>query len=254
MKLKGFDHLARHVPELNSTSGRIKITASFLGIFGLTTLYFILTDNIPTWTLDSQIVVMALGFLLLSLFFTQKEKIIATHGDAAYRYAFGRFNIPGLALIFAAIAHTAYMNGPKFTQPAILNVFTWLGWLNVVIGTVLWLRSVATFGVDNLTMLYVYSPAESRMVNSSIYKTLRHPIYGAAIYLCLGLALLNAGIYPLTFILFLPLGFFGWVRLVEEKELLERIPEYAEYRKKVPAFFPYPTRILDFFKFLFTGK
>lgn len=254
MQLKGFDHLARHVPELNTTSGRMKIAASFLGIFGLTTLYFILTDNIPTWTLDSQIVVMALGFLLLSRFFTQKKKIIETHGDAAYRYAFGRFNIPGLALIFAAIAHTAYMNGPKFTQPAILNVFTWLGWFNVSIGAVLWLRSVATFGVDNLTMLYVYFPDESKMVNSSIYKTLRHPIYGAAIYLCFGLALLNAGIYPLTFILFLPLGFFGWVRLVEEKELLERIPEYAEYRKHVPAFFPYPNHILDFFKFLFTGK
>ena len=254
MQLKGFNHLAQNVPELNSTGGRMKIAASFLGMFGLTTLYFILTDNIPTWTLDSQIVVMALGFLLLSRFFTQKKKILDTHGDAAYRYAFGRFNIPGLALIFAAIAHTAYMNGPKFTQPAILNVFTWLGWLHVLIGAVLWLRSVATFGVDNLTMLYVYFPAESRMVNSSIYKTLRHPIYGAAIYLCVGLVLLNAGIYPLTFILFLPLGFFGWVRLVEEQELLERIPEYAEYRKHVPAFFPYPNHILDFFKFLFTGK
>lgn len=254
MQLKGFDHLAQHVPELNSTGGRMKIAASFLGMFGLTTLYFILTDNIPTWTLDSQIVVMALGFLMLSRFFTQKKKNMEKYGDAAYRHAFGRFNIPGLALIFAAIAHTAYMNGPKFTQPAILNVFTWLGWFNVVIGATLWIRSVATFGVDNLTMLYVYFPAESRMVNSSIYKTLRHPIYGAAIYLCFGLALLNAGIYPLTFILFLPLGFFGWVRLVEEKELLERIPEYAEYRKHVPAFFPYPNHILDFFKFLFTGK
>ncbi|MEN9563410.1 MAG: hypothetical protein RIR73_1654 [Chloroflexota bacterium] len=254
MQLKGFEQLARHVPELNSNGGRMKIAASFLGMFGLTTLYFILTDNIPNWTLDSQIVVMSLGFLLLSRFFTQKKKIIETYGDAAYRYAFGRFNISGLALIFAAIAHTATMNGPKFTQPAILNVFNWLGWFNVLIGIILWLRSVSTFGVDNLTMLYVYFPDESRMVNSSIYKTLRHPIYGAAIYLCFGLALLNAGIYPLTFILFLPLGFFGWVRLVEEKELLERIPEYAKYRKKVPAFFPYPNRILDFFKFLFTGK
>ena len=64
MHLKGFESLARHVPELNSQGGRLKIALYALGVFTLTTVYFILTDQIPTWTLDSQIVVMALGFLL----------------------------------------------------------------------------------------------------------------------------------------------------------------------------------------------
>ena len=254
MKLKGFENLARHVPELNSTAGGMKIAASLVGIMGLTTLYFILTDNIPTWTLDSQIVVMALGYLLLSRFFTQKKKFIEKYATDAYRQAFGRFALPGLAVIFAAIAHIAYMNGPKFTHPPILTVFAWAGWFFILIGAILWVRTMLTFGVDNLTMLYVYFPEEGQIINSSIYGIIRHPIYGAALRVSIGLALLNAGIYPIVFVLILPLGVIGWVRLVEEKELLERIPEYAEYRKKVPAFFPYPNRILDFFKFLFTGK
>lgn len=254
MQLKGFDTLARRVPELNSAGGRLKIAAYFFGVFALITTYFILTDQIPTWTIDSQIVVMALGYLILSRFFTQKKKLIEKYGSDAYRQAFGRFALPGLATVFASIAHIAYMNGPKFTHPTLTTIFTWLGWVFVVIGAILWLRSAFTFGFDNIAMLYVYFPGEGRIVNSNIYGVLRHPVYAGVVRLGIGLALLNGGIYPLTFALLLPLGFFGWVRLVEEREIIERIPAYAEYRKKVPALFPRPNRIPAFFKFLFTGK
>lgn len=255
MQLKGLDNLIRHVPELNTTSGILKIAAYFLGIFALTTIYFILTDQIPTWTLDSQIVVMAIGYLLLSRFFSQRKIFQEEYKETAYQNAFGRFALPGLAIIFAAVAHIAYMNGPKFTQPAmLLTILIWLGWVCIIIGTILWFRALFTFGVDNLTMLYVYFPEEGQMVNASIYGIIRHPIYGAALRIGIGLACLNMGIYALTFVVLLPLGVFGWIRLVEEKELIERIPNYAEYRKHVPAFFPYPNRIIDFFKFLLTGQ
>ena len=254
MYLKGFDNLARRVPELNSAGGRMKIAAYFLAVFALVTAYFILTAPIPTWTLDSQIVVMALGFLLISRFFTQRKIYLEKYKEAAYRHAFGRFALPGLAVIFASIAHIASMNGPKFTQPMLTIIFTWAGWVFIVIGVLLWLRAVSVFGVDNLTLLYVYFPKEGELVHSGIYSVIRHPIYGAVLRLGIGLALLNMGIYALTFAVLLPLGFFGWIRLVEEKELIERIPTYAEYRKRVPAFFPYPNRLPGFFKFLATGK
>lgn len=254
MDFKGFEALAAHFPELNSAGGRIKIAVYFLGVFALATTYFILTDRIPTWTFDSQIVVMALGYLILSRFFSQKKILIEKYKRTAYRNAFGRFALPGLAIVFAAIAHIAYMNGPKFTNPTILTIFTWAGWFFIVVGALLWVRAAITFGFDNLAMLYVYFPEKGRVVNSSIYGVIRHPVYGAALRVSIGLALLNGGIYPIVFVLLLPLGVVGWLRLVEEKELLERLPEYADYRKRVPAFFPYPNRIPAFFKFLFTGK
>lgn len=254
MHIEGFENLTRHVPELNTADGRIKILASFFGMFGLTTLYFILTDNIPTWTLDSQIVVISLGYLWLSRFFTQKKYYIEHYKEMAYRNAFGKFALPGLAIVFASAAHIAYMNGPKFTQPTVTTILTWLGWVCIVIGVSLAIRAVSIFGADNIAMLYVYFPEQGQIIKSGIYSIIRHPVYGAVLRICIGLACLNQGIYPLTFVFILPLFVFGWLRLVEEKELIERIPEYADYRNRIPAFFPYPNRIPAFFKFLLTGE
>lgn len=254
MKLKGFDELARRVPELNSTGGKTRVALRFWGFFILTTAYFIISDQIPTWTIDSQIVIMSLGFLFLRRFFTQRKIFIEKYKEMAYRHAFIKFAIPGLAIIFAAMAHITYMNGPKFTQPAITSILFALGCLFVSIGAVLWFRSMFVFGLDYLTMLYIYFPKEGRIVNSSIYSILRHPIYAGALRVGIGLACLNTGIYALTFALLMPLGFTGWVRLVEEKELIERIPEYAEYRKHTPAFWPQISKLSIYFKFLFTGR
>lgn len=253
MQIKGIENLARHVPELNSTGGRVKLAFKSIGIFTLTTFYFILTDNIPTWTLDSQIVVIFIGYLILSRFFTQKKHYIEKYKELAYAKAFEHFAIPGLAIVFAAVLHITYMNGPKFTQPLVITVLTWLGWICILIGVPLFIRAVSVFGIDNVTMLYVYYPS-GELIHSSIYGIIRHPVYGAVLRICIGLACFNRGIYPLTFVFILPLLVFGWLRLVEEKELIERIPEYADYRNKVPAFFPYPNHIIDFFKFLLTGK
>ena len=172
----------------------------------------------------------------------------------AYRHAFVRFVIPGLAIIFAAMMHIAYMNGPKFTQPAITITLLILGWLLIIVGSILWVRSVFAFGLDYLTMLYVYYPAEGRIANSNIYSILRHPVYAGALRVGIGLACLNMGIYALTFALLLPLGVTGWIRLVEEKELLQRFPDYAEYRRHTPAFWPQINKLPAFFNFLFTGK
>ena len=253
MEIKGFSEFAKHVPELNTTSGRLRLVLRFVGFFILTTAYFIISDQIPTWTIDSQIVVMALGYLLLSRFFTQRKIFSEKYNELAYQQAFLRFVIPGLAVIFAALAHISYMNGPKFTQPAITIALSSLGWLLVIIGVVLWIRAVFAFGLDNITMLYVYFPEKSRIVNSSIYGVLRHPVYAGALRIGIGLACLNMGIYALTFAVLLPLGLTGWVRLVEEKELLERIPDYAEYRKHTPAFWPKIKSIPAFLKFIFIG-
>lgn len=253
MNLKGFDALAGHIPELNSTSGKIKIAAYFMVVFAFTTTYFILTDPIPAWAFDSQIVVLSLGYLWLSRFFTQKKKYIERYNLMAYRNALLRFALPGLAIVFACAAHLAYMNGPKFTQPIFTSILTWLGWICIIIGVSLWIRAAITFGFDNVAMLYVYFP-NGNIVTASIYSIIRHPVYGAVFRICIGLACLNQGIYALMFIFLLPLFIFGWLRLVEEKELIERIPSYTEYRKQVPAFLPYPNRVIDFFKFILTGK
>lgn len=254
MELKGLDELAGKLPELNSTGGKLKFALRFLVIFTIVTTYFILTDQIPTWTLDSQIVVIAIGFLFVSRFFTKKGILLEKYGDKAYHHALWNYAVPGLAIMLAAVAHISYMNGPKFTQPGITTVLAILGWYNLIVGVVLWLRSALAFGFDNLSMMYVYFPQQGRIVKSNIYNVLRHPVYAAIIRVGFGLAFLNMGIYPTTFAFLMPLGFFGWIRLVEEKELIERIPNYIEYRKQTPAFWARIKDLPGFFKFLLTGE
>ena len=93
------------------------------------------------------------------------------------------------------------------------------------------------------------------MVNSNIYSVLRHPVYAGVLRVIIALALLNGNGNSLAFIPFAPLGLFGWIRLVEEKELIELFgPSYLDYRKHVPAFWPRATDYGKFFGFLLTGK
>jgi len=254
MNIKGLDELRRHFHDLDSLGGRLRIALSALGIFALTTVYFLVSDQIPTWTIDSQIVVMTIGFLLFSLFFVKRSEYLEKYGQLAYRNAFMRFALPGLAVLFAAIAHIAYMNGPKWPPGRLTTAMAILGIYWVVVGIMLWIRTVLTFGVDYLTMLYVYFPEKGRIANASIYAILRHPVYAAAMRIGLGLALLNTSIFALVFMPFLPLGLYGFVHLVEEKELLGRFPDYAEYRKRVPAFWVRPDKLTSFHAFLITGK
>jgi protein-S-isoprenylcysteine O-methyltransferase Ste14 len=255
MKLKGMAILAEHVPELNTLSGRVCAIFYALCLITLVTTYFVVTDNIPTWSIDSQIIIVALGFLVLSLFFSRKQAYKERYGKLAYRNAFAHFVMPGLALIFGAVAHAGYMNGPEIPQGWWSTVFFALGWLTLIIGSILCVRSILAFGADNLALLYVYHPEEGQIINSSIYSVLRHPIYAGVLRLFIGLALINGNANSIAFAILVPPGFVGWTRLVEEKDLIERFGEtYLNYRKRIPAFFPKPCELGTFFNFLLTGK
>jgi methanethiol S-methyltransferase len=255
MNFKGMDSLAKYVPELNSPGGRARIVFYALLLFVLVTAYFIVTDNIPTWSIDSQIIIVALGYLILNMFFSRKQAYKEKYGELAYRNAFAHYAIPGLALIFGAVAHAGYMNGPEIPQGWWTSAFLVLGWLSLLIGAVLCIRSVFTFGVDNVAMLYVYHPEEGRIIDSKIYGILRHPVYAGGLRVAIGLALINGNANSIAFAILLPLGVFGWIRLVEERELIERFGQsYLDHRKRIPAFFPKLRDLVAFFNFLFTGK
>jgi len=252
MDLPGIEQLKQHFPDLQTRAGALNLAARAIGFFALTTAFFLLTDAlIPDWQPDGQILVMALGFLVLSRFFARREPFRERYGVLAYRQAFVRYAVPGLAVVFASVAHCAYLPGlavPRVWWQSLLRL---AGAYFTVVGVGLCLRAVLTFGFDNLTMLYVYFPDQSRMVDSSIYGVLRHPVYAGALRVMLGLCLLNGTWQALVFALIAPLGVTGWVRLVEEPELLARFPDYAEYRARVPAF--WTLRIVKLWRFLLAG-
>jgi protein-S-isoprenylcysteine O-methyltransferase Ste14 len=256
MNIKGIEQLRSHLPGLNSWSGLI-------GLFGIPVLLFLFvtvffsTEDItwPFWWLDGEIVIGTIGFILLTLFFRSKSEFKTRFGPQAYAKAVQRFVFPGLAIIFAVVARFGYIPGPEIPRFLWFPVMPILGWLLIVIGAALWLRAVQTLGVDALAMLYVYHPEESRMVDQSIYRIVRHPVYGAALRIAFGLALVNGTWFGLTCSLVFALGLWTWVRLVEEKELHERFgSEYVDYRKRVPAFWPRWRDLGGFVTFLISGR
>ncbi len=254
MNIKGMDALRKHVPELQNQTGLALAISALAAVLIATTLFFILVDSrFSEWMPDGEIVILALGLLIMSRFFSQKKTYKQKYGDLAYRNAFLRFNIPGLGIVFASIAHLGYMSGVEIPDLWWKPILIGIGCVFVVSGVLLWVRTVAVFGMDNLTMLYVYFPEESRITNSSIYQVLRHPIYAAALDIGFGLAMIHANWYSLLVALILPIFITGWVRLVEEKELLDRFPGYSDYRKRVPAFLPRLRDYKVFFRFLISG-
>lgn len=256
MNIKGLDQLRRHVPDFNSPFGILRIL--FLPILMIFLVTAILNTRIITWAawpFVGEVMLGGLGFFWIYPFFRFKDDFKARFGPLAYSKAVSRFGYPGVAIIATVVARIGSLPGPEIPHYWWYDILPTLGWALIVVSLLLFLRVLQTFGVDNLTMLYVYFPEESRLVNHKIYNVLRHPAYAGAQRIAIGLALLNGNWFALASALAFVLGLWGWVRVVEEKELIERFgPAYIEYRQHVPAFWPRRGDLKGFFTFLVAGR
>ena len=70
MNLHGLDELRKHAPALSQPGGLMRPLLAIGAVFVLTTLFFLAADRgFAEWMPDGEIVVLALGFLLVSRFF-----------------------------------------------------------------------------------------------------------------------------------------------------------------------------------------
>lgn len=253
--MKGHEALAAHLPELNLGRGLwvgLIIVTSFTGAG----VVMLVVDRLgAAWSIAGHVLVLALGFLWSAQFYWRRRDYQAHWGERAYRITFVRHMLTGAPVMFAAIAHTAWLPGerllPDWTTPATAL----LGLYLALTGLLLYVRSYIVFGVDYLAALYVYVPNESRLVDTSIYAVLRHPAYSGLARLGLALGLWGGTPASLAFGLCTPLGLTLWLRLVEEPELIERFGAgYADYRRRVPAFWPRLRDAGQFLSFLLTDK
>ncbi len=204
-------------------------------------------------TLISQAIVMWLGLALISSMILRRANLKTRWGERAFSVAFRWLAIPGLTLVGVGVAHFAWIEGGRIVPhevALILVVYLF------ATGIVLWVRALLVFGIDNLSLMYVYYPAESRLVDSKIYSMLRHPIYSAVLRIIFALVLWNGSAFALFAGAMAPLTMLAWVRLVEERELIERFGDgYRAYRACVPAFFNFdPPSWLVLWRFLLTGR
>jgi protein-S-isoprenylcysteine O-methyltransferase Ste14 len=76
-----------------------------------------------------------------------------------------------------------------------------------------------------------------QLVETGIYKYIRHPIYTGLILTVAGIAVYNLS-YPRMIITAIILFFFLYKSRYEESLLIEKYPGYTEYMKKTGRLFP----------------
>ncbi len=215
--MKGRQALAAHVPELRD--GREPLIALvWVGVFAAAFAALRVVDRLwPAWSPLAQIACGLAGFLIAAQFFWRRRAYRARHGEQAYRLAFARFILPGLPLIFAALFHTLVAPGERILTADTTPVSRALGLYLLLTGGLLYLRAIGTFGLDNLAMLYVYFPEESRLVNTSIYGVLRHVVYSGMARIGLAFALWRGTWFSILF----GLPFACAARMCRENSVLQ---------------------------------
>ncbi|MHA1563052.1 MAG: methyltransferase family protein [Promethearchaeota archaeon] len=127
-----------------------------------------------------------------------------------------------------------------------------IGIMLLLIGIMTMVRSLETFGIDYMALVYLYFPEESEVQNYEIYSILRHPAYSGVILVCFAGFIINLSLFNLIYFVIFIFGFSIHIIFVEEKELIQRFGEsYDTYRKSIPAIFVRPRNWKIFFKFLF---
>lgn len=77
----------------------------------------------------------------------------------------------------------------------------------------------------------------SQLINTGLYKFVRHPIYTGILLTLFGYGMYTASAYKLIITLVLLLIFY-FKSNYEEKRLLETFPDYREYQKTTGRFLP----------------
>jgi protein-S-isoprenylcysteine O-methyltransferase Ste14 len=132
-------------------------------------------------------------------------------------------------------AALAAMVGPRLPESG-RPVAWWIGLAVLVSGGLLFLMGVRHLG-RNLTP-FPKPKADARLVDTGAYRLVRHPLYGGAILLMLGWALLNGRWTGLVGTLVLTI-FFDRKASVEEGWLTAQFTGYRAYRQRTRKLIPW---------------
>jgi len=284
VELKGLDKLREKLPAYpGNRIGILPLRGAVAGLFGY--IFLIVLSIIPRLFSDitllgwiepilpiaGGIFVAALALWLIWSLWNRRDQMKQQYGELAYqkmipRGVTGVFLVPSLVfLAFTSIR--SLPPGPPVNE--ITRMWSWsllsfIGvpamidiWFRIIVSGVLIIlgaltvrSALLTFGLDYMTVVYLYFPEESEIQDHEIYSVIRHPAYLAGVLLGAAGLFFRFSVYSiLLFILvFLVFRLQIWK---EEKELIERFGEgYIEYRKKVPALFVLPSKIKAYIRFL----
>ena len=120
-----------------------------------------------------------------------------------------------------------------------LNALTYLKPVGLILGISGAIILVLSLLQLNTNLSPFPSPKKtSSLVQTGLYKFMRHPIYGGIILIGLGFGFYSFSSWKLL-ITFTLIVFFYFKSRYEEKLLIHKFPEYAEYKKSTGRFFTF---------------
>lgn len=284
MKLKGMEKLREKTP---GYPGKKIALLPLRGLVVAILAYFFLIfiDILPRLFPDIYLLVLlepilpvlgsliigALAVWLIAIIWTQRDKMKSEYGDLAYQKMIPK-GVMGVMIVPSVIFHAftsirSLPPGPPVNDLTIQfsrSLLPLLGitgqldiWIRLiltgifmVVGLLVVRSSIMTFGIDYMTVVYLYFPEESEVQEHEIYSIVRHPAYMAGVILGGAAMFFRFSVFSMIFALIVYLIFKVHIRR-EEGELIERFGEgYAEYREKVPGLYVHPRKLRLFIKFL----
>ncbi len=226
----------------------------------------------PFIVVISSLIFEATGIYLVSCIWSKKKRFLELSQERAYQMAFP-YVVIGIPFFVVSMLHGfipfdvfyAQLDESSlmWTMSKPLSYFVFgnadltyiprlligLGFLIFALGTVL--RSLHTFGIDYMSVLYVYYPEESEVQNLEIYSIVRHPTYLGLFLMSFSFIFFRFSIFSIILCVMFIIGMNIHVKVVEEKELLQRFgASYEDYKKSTPAFFFHPKNFPKYIKFL----
>ena len=223
--------------------------------------------------LIGEVLICTIGLVLVYQMWFWKDRLRARYGRLSYQHIF-LVGFAGVSCLLSSslvlfihywsFSPSFWTNSPLgfLATPLEGYVGAWgvaVFWLKIalaiffsILGIGMMARSLQAFGIDYMTVTYLYFPEESKIQNHEIYSVLRHPMYAGALLLGLGGMFSTLTLYSVIFFIVYLAAFYIHIHFVEEKELIKRFgPSYQEYMKKVPAFFVNPNKLGPLLHFLF---
>lgn len=150
----------------------------------------------------------------------------------------GEWYVVAQAFLFALVLFgPRSLPGWAAWAPPFSWVATGAGAALAIAGGALAVAGLFGLGQANLTAL-PYPKDEARLAETGPYAIVRHPIYSGLVIGVLGLGLSVNGWLTIGYALVL-FAFFDLKSRREERWLIERFPQYAEYRKRVRKLIPW---------------
>lgn len=284
MKLKGMEKLREKLPDypgrriflipLEAFTAAILAYAFLIFLDILPRLFSdfsILGTLEPILPLVGTLIIATIALCLIGTIWSRRDYMKSRFGDLSYQMMIPR-GLTGVALIIPIVFHAftsirSLPPSPPINDVTIemsrsllsilgantildVGIRLVLSGFVLVLGLLVVRSAFLTFGVDYMTVVYLYFPEESELQEHEIYSVMRHPTYMGAVLLGAAGMLFRFSVYSILIFVIFYLIFRIQIRR-EEIELIERFGEgYREYRQKVPALHVRPKDFRKFFKFL----